>query len=565
MKKGLSVEDGRRHREAAVISIRKDKKQENLAKRRNMNVSAETEENLLLNSGNLTPSGITVQNSPTDMLKLRQDLESADPNMQYVAIKGFRKLLSVEKNPPVQECIDCGAVPMFVAYLQRYEAQNLQFEAAWALTNIASTDRTSLIAEYDAIPHLVALLTSENADLREQCAWCLGNVAGDSAKLRDIVLSHNAMKPLLANIQQPASISLLRNCVWTLSNFCRGKPQPQLSLVAEALPVLASVITQQDDFEAISDAVWALSYLSDGSNDRIQAVIDAGNGVVVPALIKMLCTDKLLLIVPALRTLGNIVSGSDAQTQMVVNNNVLPAIVPLLTHAKKNIRKESCWMLSNIAAGNRAQLKVLMETPNLVNHVVMQLGNTNDWEVRKEAAWVVSNIVTSSEGVDNIPYISLLVQLGAVRSLCDLLDVSDTRIVIVALEALDSILKCGVNTNSIDEFTALVDEAEGIDKLENLQEHENEEVYNKAVRIIEQYFNGEDEVTEDDLFSPFDNENTAPNAQYDFGMPSTTGKAADFNNQFVNSPHNSFPPSFGANAINTALPPPPATYNFGMI
>ena len=96
-------------------------------------------------------------------------------------------------------------------------------------------------------------------------------------------------------------------------------------------------------------------------------------------------------------------------------------------------------MLSNIAAGNRAQLKILMETPNLVTQVVSQLGYTNDWEIRKEAAWVVSNIVTSSEGIDNIPYISQLVQLGVVKSLCDLLDVSDTRIVIVALEAISQL------------------------------------------------------------------------------------------------------------------------------
>jgi importin subunit alpha-6/7 len=57
------------------------------------------------------------------------------------------------------------------------------------------------------------------------------------------------------------------------------------------------------------------------------------------------------IVVPALRTLGNIVSGDDSQTQAVVDANVLPALTGLLANSKKNIRKETCWMLSNIAAG----------------------------------------------------------------------------------------------------------------------------------------------------------------------------------------------------------------------
>lgn len=64
-----------------------------------------------------------------------------------------------------------------------------------------------------------------------QAVWALGNIAGDSPKYRDLVLGHGALAPLLAQFNEHAKLSMLRNATWTLSNFCRGKPQPQFEQV----------------------------------------------------------------------------------------------------------------------------------------------------------------------------------------------------------------------------------------------------------------------------------------------------------------------------------------------
>jgi importin subunit alpha-1 len=54
--------------------------------------------------------------------------------------------------------------------------------------------------------------------------------------------------------------------------------------IAPALSVLTKLVFSLDD-EVLIDACWALSYLSDGSNDKIQAVIESG---VVRRLVELL-------------------------------------------------------------------------------------------------------------------------------------------------------------------------------------------------------------------------------------------------------------------------------------
>lgn len=204
-----------------------------------------------------------------------------------------------------------------------------------------------------------------------------------------------------------------------------------------------------------------------------------------------------------MRTVGNIVTGDDVQTQVIINCGALSHLLMLLTTShKKSIKKEACWTISNITAGTIEQIQAVINA-NIVPPLVHLL-QTAEFDIKKEAAWAISN-ATSGGTHDQIRY---LVSCGCIKPLCDLLVTPDARIIIVALEGLENILKVGeedkMENNGTNPFIALIESAEGLDKIEHLQEHQNQDIYDKAVNILETYFELE-EMEYEDLAPTIDN------------------------------------------------------------
>ena len=173
---------------------------------------------------------------------------------QLMVTAHLRKLLSNQNNPPIQAVIDSGAVPGLIELMQDSDRRALQYEAAWALTNIVSgtSDHARVVIEGGAVPGFCRLLSSPNDDVWQRAVWALGNIAGNSPTSRDLVLREGAMQPLLqelreGNLDATWKLSMLRNATWTLSNFCRGKPQPEFGTVRAALPTLAQLINSLDE------------------------------------------------------------------------------------------------------------------------------------------------------------------------------------------------------------------------------------------------------------------------------------------------------------------------------
>ncbi|CAJ1065338.1 importin subunit alpha-3 [Xyrichtys novacula] len=452
--KGRDLETMRRQRTEVVVELRKNKRDEHLLKRRNV------------------PHEDICEDSDVDG-DFRSNATSDNQGVQLSAVQAARKLLSSDRNPPIDDLIKSGILPILVLCLEREDNPSLQFEAAWALTNIASgtSEQTQAVVQSNAVPLFLRLLQSPHQNVCEQAVWALGNIIGDGPQCRDYVISLGVVKPLLSFISPSIPITFLRNVTWVMVNLCRHKdPPPPMETIQEILPALC-VLIHHTDVSILVDTVWALSYLTDAGNEQIQMVIDSG---IVPHLVPLL-------------------SHQEVKVQVVLNCDALSHFPALLTHPKEKINKEAVWFLSNITAGNQQQVQAVIEA-KLVP-MIIHLLDKGDFGTQKEAAWAISNLTISGRK-DQVAH---LIEKQVIPPFCNLLTVKDAQVVQVVLDGLSNILKMA--DDEAETIANLIEECGGLEKVEQLQNHENEDIYKLAYEIIDQFFSSDD-IDEDTSLVP---------------------------------------------------------------
>ena len=277
-------------------------------------------------------------------------LSSADESI----IK-LRKALSKQDDAIIEIAIELGIVPLLVKVLENSSCPANQVEAVWCITNIATGTSEQTESVLCTAPTLVQLLEIENAHLQEQCVWALGNMAGDNLDFRNRIRANGAVVPIVRLIQSSV-LSLARTSCWALSNLARGlDPRLQELFAAGAGEALARVLLSSAaaDEELMVEVAWALTYFTHRQVEFMKYLEGIGG---VQKIASLLQRDSIQLIIPVLRTLGNLVSGPDELADCVVRCAEVPArLVQLVRSEHKAIKKEAAWTISNICAGSPSQ------------------------------------------------------------------------------------------------------------------------------------------------------------------------------------------------------------------
>lgn len=318
---------------------------------------------------------------------------------------------------------------------------------------------------------------------------------------RDVIFAAGALEPLLMCLAaHPDNITLQRVGAWTLSSLVEGRyssssndkdkdtssssrKQPCASEELDIVTFLPAMkrMLYMEDTEVLTFTCWTLSHLCDGPAFHIAAVIysetsvskpntvmSAENGL-VPRLVELLLHPSPKVAKPALRTVGNIVCADCADqhdqfgntlpvvdfTEIVLECEAVPCLRQLIDHPNREIQKEACWTLSNIAAGTANQIQAVIECGAIRPLVDIVSNKGTDKEVRSEACWVVLNATSCG----NDEQISILIEEGCVSVLGVLL--LEPNMVMMALEGIERVLQCEEAQDSEDLYRKRADEELG--------------------------------------------------------------------------------------------------------
>jgi hypothetical protein len=205
--------------------------------------------------------------------------------------------------------------------------------------------------------------------------------------------------------------------------------------------------------------------MSDGNNDGgIQAVIDLA---LFPILLELLDQNDYRISIPILRTFGNMTSGTDNQTQVVVDSGVLARLDPFAHSPKDYIKREVFRIISNILCGTYQQIQSIIDCGLIP--VVVQYLSEGSYAVQKECCWCLCNVLAIGN-LDQQRFAATVENLGVLCAF--LLMNEDEQIIQCILEALECVLKAGMGQM----VKGAIEGVGGFEKFEHLKVHSNEHI-----------------------------------------------------------------------------------------
>ncbi|XP_048252458.1 importin subunit alpha-9-like [Haliotis rufescens] len=452
-----SIRNRRRHEDNVV---RKDKRQQLLNSKRFRRCSAEYPEI-----------------SSEQVIEATKDLQKKGDN-RHRSLQTLRRSFAqgsafIDVFLGVDNSLQC-----LVGLLTGSDA-DLQLEAAWCLTNIAAgTHDHAMAVTKTAAPYLITYLGSSNHLLTDQCAWALGNLAGDSKQIREILQAQGCVLPLVKLIESPTP-DVVQCAAFALSNLARESADITREIVKCGVihPLSLRLKEGTDNHRLVSELAWMLTYLT-ASGEHTSEIVSQGCLVQVVEYLNKLSHEPrqdAQAMTPLLRTLGNICSGPDENTKLALENPfLLPVFEKFLVSPHRHIIKETLWVLSNMTSDESVCRSVAFGP--ILAHIIERLSDAYD--IKVEAAYLLCNL-----GCHGADICTELIHKGAMPQIALLLKSPDVEMLHLALSFSEMALR------QVEAAKFQFEESDGVARLEGLEYHENEMIRQQAHDLLDTYFN----------------------------------------------------------------------------
>ncbi|CAO3648836.1 unnamed protein product [Cunninghamella blakesleeana] len=416
---------------------------------------------------------------------LAYDLSSSEKNIRMEAIQYLGKFVLEPAEALLSFIIEGSCIETLTRLLTGTEMDE-QIRVVQTISNIAAGPYDIWIKSISTIPYLINLLDSENVTLREMAAGALGNMAaedlGDMTKeddeVRSRIRNNGAILPLIRMLDSNES-STIQSACFALANLARGEESELKTFITAGIGPKLLHHLSKETADTIPEIAWVMSFLTAGSNEfRVQVAQDPQ---FVQVLIKVLnkLSSEGVIVLPILRTLGNLAGESDEIIELLVQQtHFLPTVVKLATTSDiKVVKKEALWVMSNITSGKRSCIIEQVDTEENILGLT-ELIHSGHFDIRKGAATCLLNIAYHGQ-----KYMDSLPNRSMIKSFLDFIKSQDAELIRLGLAYIDLLLTRVTRGKEI-----LDDTPNCMDALASVNPSPDPELYAIANKLVDQYY-----------------------------------------------------------------------------
>uniref|UniRef100_A0A914QR50 Uncharacterized protein n=1 Tax=Panagrolaimus davidi TaxID=227884 RepID=A0A914QR50_9BILA len=334
----------------------------------------------------ISPVCLTENYETFSLEQLICHVQSVNHVEQLAALKQICKLLTSDKEISVEVLIENGVFPVLVECLKSNHAK-VQHKAAWALKTIAggNLEQTQAVIDAGGVPALVELLHSPHLDVCEQVVYALGNIICAGSKFRDYCIKEGCIEPMLNLIKSDTiDVHLLFSIALILPNLFQNPALP-CEVVYALLPALAEQILTHDQI-ILTDTAKLVSFLTAGKEEDFQEI---NYNHVIKSLVLLFNHPDTQVQYSSIYCLSTFLSKIPSETQLSIDENILPQLIKFLNSANLNLCKQALKVIEKLA--NRPQQNEQLLNSNLL-FLLESFNAHHDSEVESMALSILSKL-----------------------------------------------------------------------------------------------------------------------------------------------------------------------------
>lgn len=438
--------------------------------------------------------------NPEELPMLLSRIKDKSRLIRHEAIIRLRKLLSIRQGLPIQETIDLNGVPVLIEMAQDSSELHLRLEATWCLANLVSGNsaQTNTMVQKNIIGLFQTILNDPYPQIVEQAIWGLGNIIGDCVTFRNKVVKAKVLPQLIRLLKKFKDFpNVKKNIIWCLSNACRIKPSKEkLEKMEESVDTLIHAFNTSEEVDVKNDCLLGFSEFCRGKFlKKFTNEVFLANLRTYYQYLYTTCANYIEIktdISSIHKIIGNITNGDDFDTNKILDAGFLLDLNKML-HAEDTLcKREICWILSNIGAGTSGQIQAILMEPGLFDNLIGLLSQENK-HIQRESLWTICNMTRHC----NEDQLKFLISNNILSVFAELIGMDkDVKMIVLVLEALPNMFDRGKDSFTDEHgnngLVDLVFDCGLADKIQELQRHPSDHIYEKVIGILEQYFDLEE-------------------------------------------------------------------------